>query len=138
MRTQMVTEAEAITALKNLGGKVVQNEHIPGNPAVCLDLTWAKITDSNLELVKGLKSLKTLQLGGSELKPGGSSLTDSGLTRRLTILKRLYLNHMAVTGPGLLHLSGLTNPEKIDLRGIQLTDDIYAMMREALPHCDIS
>ena len=77
----------------------------------------SKATDADLERLEVLPQLKSLMLGGNQ------SYTDAGLMnlRRLPQLQALKLG-TEVTDAGLIHLSGLSELNWLDLEGTQVTD----------------
>ena len=79
-------EAKAIAVIERLGGRVSRDEKSPGKPVSQVDLISSRVTDVDLEYLKGLSQLKTLYLGYIRV-------TDSGLERLkgLSQLKTLYL-----------------------------------------------
>ena len=68
-----------------------------------------------------------------------TQVTDAGLEhlKELTNLEWLDLNYTQVTDAGLEQVIGLTNLEEIFLRNTQVTAEGRAMLRKALPNCEI-
>src|SRR5262245_52231708 len=79
-------EEKAVQAIKKLGGSVVRDERVPGEPVIEVQLA-NKVTDEDL---KHLASLKELQ--------------------------KLDLDTTAVTDAGLMHLTKLTKLKELGLR----------------------
>ena len=89
--------------------------------------------DANLEHLNGLTNLSWLNIQGTQV-------TDAGLEqlKELSNLKHLDLNdNIHVTDAGLEHLKGLTNLVYLDLNDTQVTAEGRAMLRKALPDCQI-
>ena len=66
-------------------------------------------------------------------------ITDAGLVHLtgLTKLQTLNLACDQITDAGLVHLKGLTNLERLLLYNTQVTDAGVAELKKALPNCDI-
>jgi hypothetical protein len=88
-----------------------------------LQLTWsgprfrARITDAGFGRLKGLINLEQLGLSGTQV-------TDAGLASRgsMTKLEKLGLDDTQITDAGLVHLERLNNLSYLDLSGTQITD----------------
>src|ERR1043166_211196 len=52
----------AIAKIENLGGKVELDEKRPGKPVIKVDLRRTKVTDGDLEILKGFTHLRSLNL----------------------------------------------------------------------------
>jgi len=61
----------AVTAIKKLGGLVEIDTKSPDRPVTHVMLHGPNVTDSGLEHLKGLTSLKTLTLGGTQVTDAG-------------------------------------------------------------------
>ena len=96
------------------------------------DLILVDITDCELNYVKGLSKLETLDVARTQI-------TDAGLThlRRLVSLTSVNLNRTQITDAGLEHLKGLKNLRRLDLKGTQVTPEGAKKLQEALPYCEI-
>jgi hypothetical protein len=83
-----------------------------------LDLHCWPGKDAEVKELAGLKSLQSLNIGGSLL------LTDAGLKELagLKNLRGLYLFYAPVTDAGLKELAGLKNLQALDLSHTQVTD----------------
>ena len=121
----MVTDQQ-IAQLKGLKRTL---DDIPQN----LDLHETQLTDHGLEYLKGLTNLGSLNLSSTQIGDAGlyhltglSSLTD------------LTLFNTKVTDEGLKHLVGMMNLEKIDLDDTQTTPECRALLRQALPNCQVT
>ena len=93
-------------------------EHVKGLPHLRhLSLDSPEITDAGLEHIAGLTSLEDLWLKNAQI-------TDAGLEHLvgLTNLKRLKLTNTQITGTGLTHLAGLTNLELLTIHHTRVTD----------------
>lgn len=89
----------------------------PGVP-FGLDTHCSAITDTELKELAGLKSLQSLNIGGSLV------LTDTGLKELAALknLRGLYLFYTHVTDEGLKELARLKNLQALDLSHTQVTD----------------
>lgn len=108
----------AVAESKKLGGKVNEDEKRPGRPVYSVKLRGTHVTDAELEHIKGLPQLQSLDLWGTQV-------TDAGLEEQLKGLKqlrRLGLAFAKVTDAGLERLKGLAQLGRLDLRGTQVTD----------------
>ena len=82
-----------------------------------LDLSQGKMTDADLDGLKGWKNLQSLSLP--------KAVTDAGLAKLtgLTELRALRVEGASgMTDAGLVHLKGLTKLAELDLRGTKVTD----------------
>ena len=88
--------------------------------------------DAELEQLKGLTSLRRLNLDGGEV-------TDAGLEhlKGLTSLEELDLSHTQVTDAGLKHLKGLASLEYLGLCCNKVSNEGVKKLQEALPNCQI-
>jgi len=86
----------AIDAIKKLGGRV----RVKNNVVIHVHLTYIKVTDADLERLKGLTDLQSLDLSGTEI-------TVAGLVhlKGLTDLQSLDLTRTDITDAGLVHLN---------------------------------
>src|ERR1700746_2475176 len=91
-QTSRPDEAEAITTVKKLGGRVTLDPKLPGKPVVAIDFYGTKVSDAELKNLGAFKHLQALYLGdisAREKKVKNKSLiTDSGL-RELKKIKNL-------------------------------------------------
>ena len=87
-----------------------------------LSLGGTKIGDSELEHLKGMTSLTSLELNNTDRS--NTRITDAGIEclSELTKLRRLILGNIQVSDDGLKHLVGLTNLRELALRNTQITD----------------
>ena len=135
------------TITRNAKGKVVEvflhGAHISSPSQQMLHLVGlgAKkrfLSDAELVHLKGLTSLKSLDLGGfrglQECK-----ITNSGLEhlKGLTNLNLLSLGSTKITDAGLVHLKGMTGLSMLLLQGTKVTDAGVADLQKALPDCKI-
>jgi hypothetical protein len=90
------------------------------------------VTDTGLEHLRGLTSLRELYLSRTQF-------TDAGLQHLggLSNLRRLVLYNARLTDAGLEHLKGMTNLEKLHLYNTQVTDEGVQQLQKALPNCEI-
>lgn len=96
-----------------------------------LDLTRVSVTDFDMELLRGLKTLKMLNIGGAPV-------SDAGLRHlaELTNLEELWLSNTKVTNAGLDHLRGLKKLRAISLTNTAVTDEGVAVLAE-LPNLEV-
>jgi Leucine-rich repeat (LRR) protein len=109
--TVILDEREkAMAVVKQLGGKLEADSNVPGHPVVILDLRKTKLTDEGLANLRGLRDLKVLYLGGSQI-------TDAGLAQvaNFAKLEELTVNEGGgqITDAGLKHLVGLKSLKKV-------------------------
>ena len=119
-----------------------------------LDLAYTPITDTGIENLGPLPSLKQLTLVNTkitdrvapklappalpcleELDLSGTAITDEALEelKQLEQLKVLRLSHTAVTDAGLQQLTGLLNLEELDVDQTQVTAEALARLKSQLP-----
>jgi len=98
-----------------------------------LSLDWCDVTDEELEHLKGLAKLQTLDLAFN------TYITDAGLVhlKGLTGLQTLDLRLTKITDSGLVHLKGLVNLQTLGLRNTKVTAAGVADLQKALPNCKI-
>ena len=107
------TQKAAIAAINKLGGRI----DLDRNGAVVeVSLGYTKVTDADLENLKGLSNLHTLRLSKT-------NVTDAGLEhlKGLKSLRVLDFARTQVTNAGLEQLKGLSNLERLHLNGTQVT-----------------
>jgi len=107
-----------------------------------LDLSNTHVTDAGLQHLKGLTNLTEFDLCNPKLTDANghvsnTQVTDAGLEhlKGLTTLAKLAVSN--TTDAGLEHLKGLTNLESLYISNRQTTEEGRAMLRKALPNCDI-
>jgi Leucine-rich repeat (LRR) protein len=98
-----------------------------------LSLDWCDVTDEELEHLKGLAKLQTLDLAVN------TYITDAGLVhlKGLTGLQTLDLRLTKITDAGLVHLKGMIKLQKLNLAFTKVTGAGVADLQKALPNCDI-
>jgi beta-lactamase regulating signal transducer with metallopeptidase domain/Leucine-rich repeat (LRR) protein len=130
-----------VAAIKRLGGQVTFDASNPDRPATGVKLTGPHFIDDHLKLLKGLTSLKTLDLTNSKVTDAGlahlksvktlqtldltnTHVTDAGLAhlKALRGLQELHLTHAAITDAGLKQLAGMVSLQGLYLYGTKLTD----------------
>ena len=96
-----------------------------------LALNRTQVSGAEIEHLKGLTKLETLQLRGPT--------TDAGLEylKGLTNLQRLWLDNAQITDVGLEHLKGLTNLRELSLGVTPVTDEGVKKLQEVLPNCEM-
>src|SRR6185369_1761923 len=57
-----IDDTKAQLAIETLGGRVIRLSDAPGMPITSVDFTKTKVTDADLTLLAGLKSLQQLNL----------------------------------------------------------------------------
>ncbi len=109
--------AQAIAGIKELGGSVIVDKDTVLAVSFSAFRARAKLTDGDLEHLKGLTKLQMLTLNNTKV-------TDAGLVhlKDLTMLKSLKLRGTKVTDTGLVHLKGMTKLEVLDLGRTEITD----------------
>jgi len=108
-------------------------EHVKGLTTLkTLDLSYTPITDVGLEHLKGLTNLESLLVSGTRV-------TDANLEhlKGLTKLKSLGLSFTKVTNDGLMSLKGLRELSYLNLDGTHVTEEGVKELRPALPNCYI-
>jgi Leucine-rich repeat (LRR) protein len=88
------------------------------------------VTDANLEGLKDLHSLETLDLTGNRVG-------DEGLNhlRGLRSLQRLFLSQTAVTDAGMECLLNLQNLQALEVTRTQVTENGLKRIKRAFPKC---
>ena len=84
-----------MAAITRLEGKVRHNDKAPGKPIIEVSLAAGKVTDKNVEILKGLANLQTLDLSWTKV-------TDAGLVhlKGLVNLQNLHLGRGRSRGRG--------------------------------------
>jgi len=136
-----LTPEQVAAAVKALGGTVNLDAGAPAHPIVAIDLHHTRVSDADLEALRTLGSVRTLNLSGTAISDAGlkslgtmttlqtlllsqTRVSDAGLVHleRLTELRELTLYHTRVTDDGLVHLKGLANLRDLTLSGSHITD----------------
>ena len=132
-QSQADQEEKAVNAIHQLGGEVLRDEKLPGRPVFGVNLSGAKVTDSDLKDLRGFKGLRTLLLEGTQI-------TDAGLKdlKELKGLRWLDLCNTQVTDAGLKDLKELKGLKTLLLVGTQITDAGLKDLKQAFPTTDIS
>ena len=124
--------------IKALGGKA----EFKDGKLRSISLASRRVSDSQLDYLRGLRNLETLDLAATETGDLGlsavksltglrelilsnTSVSDSGLANLsgLAKLQTLRLDGTLVRGPGLAHLKGLTSLIELDLTSSPVTDE---------------
>jgi Leucine-rich repeat (LRR) protein len=119
-----------------------------------LSLAGTKVSDVDLEVLKGYKKLQRLVLDRCPVRGAGleplkalpnltilsldcPTFTDLSIRRLLELkqLRRLSLAGSAVTGEGVKLLAGLANLEELDLTGVEASEGATADLQKGLPRC---
>lgn len=108
---------QTIARIAKLGGKFELDEQRPGKPVIKVDLRRTKVTDADLEILKGFTQLRSLNLGSL-------GVTDAGMKhlKGLTALEHLNLAHTTVGDAGLEHLKGLIKLKELSIADTPVTD----------------
>jgi hypothetical protein len=125
-------QQRAVAAVEKLGGKVEFGPEGPAGPVVRVRLNDTRVTDKDLEHLRGLTALRRLDLHRT-------AVTDEGLRhlRGLTRLNRLYLTGTGVSDKGLAHLTGLAELEYLHLGRTKVTAAGVEKLRRQLPKAQI-
>jgi hypothetical protein len=108
---------QALAGISKLGGRFERDRRVDGEPIVKVDLSGRPATDADLEPLKVLTQLNSLNLGGTRVTDAGVALLAS--TGKL---RSLDLDGARVSDAGLAHLSGLTSLRGLHLGGTGITD----------------
>jgi hypothetical protein len=111
-----------IDQLKKLGARITLDDE---GRIVGVNLSERKVTNDDLQHLKGLEHLQELDLTRTRI-------TSAGLVhlKDLTNLKRLYLTDTKVDDMGMVHLQGLKNLTFAGLSGTKITDAALDDLRE--------
>ena len=125
-------QKRAVAAIEKIGGKVEFDQKDRARPVVRVRLNDTRVTDKDLEHLRGLTALRRLDLHRT-------AVTDEGLRhlRGLTRLNRLYLTGTRVSDKGLVHLTGLTELEYLHLGRTRVTAEGVEKLQEKLPKAQI-
>ncbi|MCX7427292.1 MAG: hypothetical protein NTW96_16895 [Planctomycetia bacterium] len=91
---------EAIAATEKLRGRVGYDSGSPGRPIIEVSYAFTEVTDADLVHLKGLTSLRKLELASTRVTGAGL-----GYLEGLSGLQWLNLSDTRVTDPGLEHLT---------------------------------
>lgn len=148
-------QAEAINAIKRLGGQVQRDYQAPGQPVIGVGFSGTDVTDDDLAILKNLPSLETLILSRTDISDAGlkhlkgltslrqlnlpARTTDHGLKHleRLAKLQTLYLIDTQISDAGLKYLKGLQSLRVVLLNGTRVTADGARDLQRALPRARI-
>jgi hypothetical protein len=125
---------QSVSFVRFEGTKVTDSEleHLKGlRHLQQLLLENTQVTDAGLEQLQGLSQLKWLNLEGTQV-------TESGLEhlKGLSNLQELQLDKK-VTDAGMENLKGLSQLKKLCLVGTKLTEGDVKKLHQALPNCKI-
>lgn len=97
-----------------------------------INLNQTKVTDTELERLKGIEGLVSLQLHSAPI-------TDKGLDTigQLTSLEQLELSNTRITDKGLEKLAGLENLQRLYLHNTPVTKKGVEALRGRLSGCTI-
>jgi hypothetical protein len=151
-------EAEAIAALKKLGGTVIHVDNSPKKPVRSVYLPGPKVTDADLKYLADLPQIEVLKLDSAskitdaglkelvglkrlkDLGLGGTQVTDAGLKYVIKHkgLEKLNLNFTKVTDAGLKDLAGLAKLELLGVSFTSVTPEGVKKLQATLPKCKIT
>ena len=139
------------------GGKLILSTAPVQGLGTLGDSAPAKITDTDLERLRGLKQLQVLELSGTTITDAGleylkglmqlqslelreTKITDAGLEhlKGVAQLRGLDLSGTKITDAGLKHLKGLTQLGWLNLSGTKVTDTGVEDLKKMLPKVEIS
>jgi len=109
---------QVLAMVERLRGHVTEALRLPGRPITMIDLHRSYVTDSDLELLEDLTTLRSLNLYGTRI-------TDSGLAHlsNLKGLVTLQLNSTAISDGGLGRLQNLKGLAELGLYGTHISDN---------------
>jgi hypothetical protein len=109
--------AEAVAAIKAIGGNVMPLAQNDGRLDVTLHLSDKEVKDDALAQVEKLSPVAWLNLANTEI-------TDAGLAHlaNLKTLEKLHLEKTGIGDAGLEHLKGLENLEYLNVYSTKVTD----------------
>ena len=96
---------------------ITLGERVIANTGEELDLAGEGITDTEIKIIVGNRSLKNLILGDNQISDEGANL----LCENLVNLTKLFLNKNEITDAGIEKISNLSNLRYLDLRYNKLT-----------------
>ena len=70
-QTAKESQADAVAAIKKLGGRVAFDKRKPGKPVVTVILSGPKVTDAGLVHLKGMTNLRVLDLAYTKVTDAG-------------------------------------------------------------------
>lgn len=135
-------ESAVVKRIRNLGGEIGHDRGLARGPVTRVKFRYdSKLTDADLQPLKGLTQLQELALSRTavtdaglehlqgvpklqRLDLAGTKITDAGLKRlsALPQLRELELANTPITDAGLGHLKALSQLEKLSLDYTQVTD----------------
>ncbi len=147
-----VVRDRALALVKRLGGEVRLDEQAAGRPIVEIRLVTTRVADDQLGDLRGLLSLRTLDLTQTRISDAGlarlcghaglhsllvfdTRVTDRGLEHIATLsgLEKLLVGSCDVSGPGLSHLASLKHLKSLSLVELDLTDSGLAALANLAP-----
>ncbi len=136
-----------VALVGRLGGEVRLDEQATGRPIVEVRLVTTRVADDQLGDLRGLSSLRTLDLTQTRISDAGlarlrgheglrsllaydTRVTDRGLEHIATMsgLEKLLVGSCDVSGPGLSHLASLKHLKALSLIELDLTDSGLAAL----------
>ncbi|MFO0968246.1 MAG: hypothetical protein U0793_22035 [Gemmataceae bacterium] len=101
---------DPLDALAKSGARIERDAGRPGNPVVKISLRNTKTKDDDLKPLRGLKTLRSLDLSHTEIGNAGLAQLED-----LSQLEDLNLAFTAVTDEGLTALRGMTSLKVLNL-----------------------
>lgn len=128
---QLATD-ELAERIRGLGGKINIDEKDPERPVRSIDLKGTDISDNDLQLLRGLSGLHTLNLSNT-------AITGKGLQQLegLTNLHNLNLDGTKVMDRDLQYLQGLTSLREISLYKTTIRPQSINALKKMLPKAKI-
>ena len=130
-----------VRLVERLGGQLRRDEGAPGRPIVEIRLSTTSVTDDQLGELRGVASLRSLDLSQTRISDVGlarlrghqglrslllfdTKVTDKGLEHISTMnaLETLGVGACDVSGPGLSHLGSLKHLKALSLVALDLDD----------------
>src|SRR5581483_5197917 len=113
----MADDAVVLKFVEKLGGSVTCDEDQLDKPIIEVDLRDTRVSDSDLQQLKDLRQLRSLNLMKTEV-------TDAGMkeVKELAELTSLNLRATKVTDAGIKSLASLKNLEWLSFRDTRVTD----------------
>jgi len=124
-RVQYERQQAAIAKVKKLGGSVEIDKENPESPVLTVSLMDSRVNDEDLEFLKDLNGLQTLDLRSTKINGRGLlHLKD------MKSLKTLLLHHTPITDAGMKQIKELTSLIELDVGHSFISDTGLAYIGE--------